>query len=93
MFRVIRCLRHLSNTPLRSWRALSTATTTIPTSDQGILPTSRSPIVSELRFFNSITSEQGQIPTYRVLDGIGVPVEGSQLPEVRLFRFGPASST
>ncbi|KAI6042722.1 thiamine diphosphate-binding protein [Pisolithus marmoratus] len=78
MIRVIRCLRHLSNTRPCSWRALST----IPTKHQEVLPTSRSPIVSELRFFNSVTGEQGQIPTYRVLDGIGIPVEGGQLPEM-----------
>lgn len=83
MIRAVRCLRHLRNTPLRSWRALSTATATIPTtSDQGVLPTSRSPIVSELRFFNSVAHEQEQIPTYRVLDGVGIPVEGGQLPEI-----------
>lgn len=46
------------------------------------LPNSQSPITPKLRFFNSITEEGKQIPTYRVLDGIGNLIEGAELPEI-----------
>ena len=45
------------------------------------LPGSRSQFIPKLEFFNSVT--QGQIPTYRVLDGVGKPIEGAEIPEVR----------
>ncbi|KAH9920467.1 branched-chain alpha-keto acid dehydrogenase E1-alpha subunit [Fomitopsis serialis] len=47
----------------------------------GLLPSSQSPIVSTLKFFNSVTGDGTQIPTYRVLDSVGQPVEGATLPE------------
>ncbi len=46
-----------------------------------LLPTTNSPIVSKLDFFNSVQGND-QIPTYRVLDGVGKPLEGAELPEV-----------
>ena len=46
------------------------------------LPTTNSRIVSELSFFNSVTGNDTQIPTFRVLDGVGKPLEGSVLPDV-----------
>ncbi|KAF9013298.1 branched-chain alpha-keto acid dehydrogenase E1-alpha subunit [Cyathus striatus] len=47
------------------------------------LPTSRSPIVSKLDFFNTVTGKPGeQIPTYRVLDGGGKPIDGAEIPEI-----------
>ena len=46
------------------------------------LPTTSSPIVSELSFFNSVTGNDTQIPTFRVLDGVGKPLEGAVLPDV-----------
>ena len=46
------------------------------------LPTTNSPIVSELNFFNSVTGNDTQIPTFRVLDGVGKPLEGAVLPDV-----------
>lgn len=46
------------------------------------LPNSQSPITPKLRFFNSITEEGKQIPTYRILDGIGNLIEGAELPEI-----------
>lgn len=52
----------------------------------GHLPNSRSPIVSTLSFFNSVTPSDQKIPTFRVLDGVGKPVDGAQLPEARRFR-------
>ncbi|KAJ7195488.1 branched-chain alpha-keto acid dehydrogenase E1-alpha subunit [Mycena pura] len=49
----------------------------------GHLPNSTSPIVSTLSFFNSVTNAtQDKIATFRVLDGVGRPVEGAQLPDV-----------
>lgn len=48
------------------------------------LPTTNSPIVNRLKFINSVTGSSSQIPTYRVLDGVGKPIEGAELPEVRL---------
>lgn len=49
---------------------------------QGYLPTSQSPIVSKLHFFNSVTKDGTQIPTYRVIDGLGKPIDGAELPDV-----------
>ena len=46
------------------------------------LPTTNSQIVSELNFFNSVTGNDSQIPTFRVLDGVGKPLEGAVLPDV-----------
>ena len=51
------------------------------------LPTTNSPIVSELNFFNSVTGNDTQIPTFRVLDGVGKPLEGAVLPDVRVVLF------
>ncbi|KAJ7643953.1 branched-chain alpha-keto acid dehydrogenase E1-alpha subunit [Roridomyces roridus] len=48
----------------------------------GTLPNSHSPIVSSLSFFKSVTPDGGIIPTFRVLDGVGRPVEGAQIPEI-----------
>lgn len=46
------------------------------------LPTTNSRIVSELSFFNSVTGNDTLIPTFRVLDGVGKPLEGAVLPDV-----------
>jgi 2-oxoisovalerate dehydrogenase E1 component alpha subunit len=46
------------------------------------LPTTNSQIVSELNFFNSVTGNDTQIPTFRVLDGVGKLLEGAVLPDV-----------
>ncbi|RDB17954.1 2-oxoisovalerate dehydrogenase subunit alpha, mitochondrial [Hypsizygus marmoreus] len=60
----------------RQWttRGLATAA--------GNLPNSRSPIVAKLKFFNSVTGSDELIPTYRVLDGVGKPIDGAELPEI-----------
>ncbi|KAJ3483678.1 hypothetical protein NLJ89_g12041 [Agrocybe chaxingu] len=47
-----------------------------------LLPTTSSPIVTTLDFFNSVAGKDKQIPTYRLLDGVGQPLEGAVLPEV-----------
>lgn len=52
----------------------------------GHLPATNSPIISNLNFFNSVTPNGEQIPTFRVLDGVGHPIDGAQVPEVRLQR-------
>ena len=49
----------------------------------GHLPSSTSPITSKLHFFNSVMEGGKQIPTYRVIDGAGQPLEGAVVPEVR----------
>lgn len=51
------------------------------------LPTTNSPIVSNLNFFNSVTGDGTQIPTFRVLDGVGKPIEGAILPDVDVVLF------
>ncbi|KAJ6525236.1 branched-chain alpha-keto acid dehydrogenase E1-alpha subunit [Mycena vulgaris] len=48
----------------------------------GQLPNSGSPIVSTLSFFNSVTPPGEKIPTFRVLDGLGKPVDGAELPDI-----------
>ncbi|KAJ7095703.1 branched-chain alpha-keto acid dehydrogenase E1-alpha subunit [Mycena belliarum] len=48
----------------------------------GHLPNTNSPIVPTLSFFNSITPPGEKIPTFRVLDGLGKPVEGAELPDI-----------
>ncbi|KAG1868342.1 thiamine diphosphate-binding protein [Suillus subalutaceus] len=48
----------------------------------GCLPTTHSPVVSKLAFFNSVTGDGSKIPNYRVLDTLGVPVEGAEVPEI-----------
>ncbi|KAJ7784355.1 branched-chain alpha-keto acid dehydrogenase E1-alpha subunit [Mycena metata] len=48
----------------------------------GHLPHTRSPLVPTLSFFNSVTGSDEKIPTFRVLDGVGKPVDGAQLPEI-----------
>ncbi|KAF4590032.1 hypothetical protein EYR40_009573 [Pleurotus pulmonarius] len=54
--------------------------------DHGRLPHSNSPIVSKLHFFNAVSGDGNAIPTYRVLDGVGKPLEGAELPEIdRVF--------
>jgi len=51
-------------------------------SAHGHLPNSQSSFTPKLKFFNSVNSDGSQIPTYRVLDGLGVPLEGAELPKV-----------
>ncbi|KAF9778691.1 thiamine diphosphate-binding protein [Thelephora terrestris] len=48
----------------------------------GHLPSSQSPFTPKLKFFNSVNSDGSKIPTYRVLDGIGIPLEGAELPKI-----------
>ncbi|KAG1849555.1 branched-chain alpha-keto acid dehydrogenase E1-alpha subunit [Suillus tomentosus] len=56
---------------------------TLPASTSlGRLPPTHSPAVSKLAFFNSVTGDSSKIPSYRVLDVFGVPIEGAKVPEI-----------
>jgi len=92
-----------TSTMIRAARSASFATSILrrgiahtalhsPAQSQGHLPASQSPIVSKLHFFNSVTADGAQIPTYRILDGSGGPIDGAELPDVR-FAFGRQAST
>ncbi|KAM5538595.1 hypothetical protein V8D89_007624 [Ganoderma adspersum] len=63
-------------------RGVAGTTPELPANALGTLPTSTSPITSKLHFFNSVMSGEKQIPTYRVLDGAGQPIEGAEVPEI-----------
>jgi hypothetical protein len=59
--------------------------TTTPVSfpdGHGLLPTSQSPITPKLHFFNAVSTDGKQLPTYRIIDGVGNVIEGAELPEV-----------
>jgi hypothetical protein len=47
----------------------------------GLLPTSQSPITPKPHFFNSVSTDGKQLPTYRIIDGVGNVIEGAELPE------------
>lgn len=84
MFRPRIYPRRISSNVWRTHR-LSTSSVRSAADDNGQLPTTNSPIVSKLNFFNSVGS--GAIPTYRVMDGMGQLIEGAEMPEVRLHTF------
>ncbi|KAI0311888.1 branched-chain alpha-keto acid dehydrogenase E1-alpha subunit [Amylostereum chailletii] len=75
-------VRPLARHVHRSRRLISTVPSLSSDEGQGHLPSSHSPITSTLHFFNSVTGEGNQIPTYRVLDGLGKPIKGAELPEI-----------
>ncbi|KIJ62617.1 hypothetical protein HYDPIDRAFT_30214 [Hydnomerulius pinastri MD-312] len=81
MLKALRSPHAFVKAPLRS-RTLTTSAPKFPVKNEGVLPTSQSPVVAKLQFFNSVTGESGQIPTYRVLDGVGIPIEGAEVPEI-----------
>lgn len=58
------------------------STVQLPLQSHGHLPTSQSPITPKLHFFNSVLEDGKQIPTFRILDSTGQPIEGAELPEV-----------
>lgn len=62
---------------------------TLSTASHGYLSNSRSRITPQLQFFNSVTGDGSQIPTYRVIDGAGKVIEGATAPHVRSFRHVP----
>jgi 2-oxoisovalerate dehydrogenase E1 component alpha subunit len=63
-------------------RALATAAPKFPHTHQDAIPASTSPVCPKLQFFNSVTQGSVQIPTYRVLDGVGIPIQGAELPDI-----------
>lgn len=71
----------------RGRRGVAGATPKLPEHAHGHLPASQSPITSRLHFFNAATAGGKQIPTFRVLDGAGQPLEGAEVPEVRRVLF------
>ena len=83
MFRPTRLsssLRQFTVAPI--YRGVASVTPKHPEHSHGNLPSSQSPITSTMHFFNSVMEAGKQIPTYRVIDGTGQPVEGAQIPEV-----------
>ncbi|KAI0712671.1 branched-chain alpha-keto acid dehydrogenase E1-alpha subunit [Earliella scabrosa] len=66
----------------RACRGLANATPQLPLESHGNLPSSQSPITPKMHFFNSVVEAGKQIPTYRVIDGTGRPIEGAEVPEM-----------
>lgn len=83
MIRTARSLALAPRSARQIGRGIANTPPQIVTQVQGNLPTSQSPIVSKLHFFNSVTGDGAQIPTYRVIDGSGKPIDGAEIPEVR----------
>ena len=66
-----------------SRRRLATSAPQHPSGRHGLLPGStQSAITTKLHFFNSVMGDDKQIPTYRVLDKDGKPVDGVDLPDM-----------
>ncbi|PCH39731.1 thiamine diphosphate-binding protein [Wolfiporia cocos MD-104 SS10] len=72
---------HLARRTGTVCRALRQARARI-TTQHGNLPSSESPITPNLQFISSVTQDGSKIPTYRVLDGAGTPLEGAILPDI-----------
>ncbi len=62
-------------------RGLYTTTPVYFPEGHGLLPTSQSPITPKPHFFNSVSTDGKQLPTYRIIDGVGNVIEGAELPE------------
>ena len=48
-----------------------------------LLPNSQSPITPRPHFFNAVSTDGKQLPTFRIIDGVGDVIQGAELPEVR----------
>ncbi|KAI0669139.1 branched-chain alpha-keto acid dehydrogenase E1-alpha subunit [Trametes maxima] len=83
MIRTLRIPHRFSNV-VRGCRGVASTAAQLPGPGHahGHLPSSTSPITSKLHFFNSVTEGGKQIPTYRVIDGAGQPLEGAVVPEI-----------
>ncbi|TFK80461.1 branched-chain alpha-keto acid dehydrogenase E1-alpha subunit [Polyporus arcularius HHB13444] len=66
----------------RACRGVASVTPVLPEHSHGNLPSSQSPITPKMHFFNSVMEAGKQIPTYRVIDGAGQPLEGAEVPEM-----------
>ncbi|KAJ8080372.1 hypothetical protein PM082_017205 [Marasmius tenuissimus] len=83
MFRRLASSCSKTSVALNYSRGLATAQTPQVTGLSGArLPNSQSYITPKLHFFNSVTPDGQQIPTYRVLDGVGKPLEDAVMPEI-----------
>lgn len=58
--------------------------------NHGHLPSSESPITSNLSFINSVTPDGERIPTFRVLDGTGKVLNEATMPEVSVMSSSPS---
>lgn len=85
MFRPLLLRSSLRFVVPRTGRGIAGSSPQLPAHGHGHLLSSHSPITSSLHFFNSVTSGDKQIPTYRVIDGAGQPLEGAQVPDVRFL--------
>ncbi|KAH9002626.1 branched-chain alpha-keto acid dehydrogenase E1-alpha subunit [Lactarius hatsudake] len=47
-----------------------------------VLPNSQSLITPKPHFFNAVSTDGKQLPTYRIMDGVGNVIEGAELPEL-----------
>jgi len=47
-----------------------------------LLPNSHSPITPTPHFFNAVSTDGKQLPTYRIIDGVGNVIQGAELPEL-----------
>ncbi|KAH9080496.1 branched-chain alpha-keto acid dehydrogenase E1-alpha subunit [Lactarius deliciosus] len=47
-----------------------------------VLPNSQSPITPKPHFFNAVSTDGKQLPTYRIMDGVGNVIEGAELPKL-----------
>lgn len=81
---MIRTLR--TRTPFTFSRIFRKCISTTPLvsfpESHGLLPTSQSPITPKPHFFNAVTADGKQLPTYRIIDGVGNVIEGAELPEL-----------
>ncbi|KAK1236229.1 hypothetical protein PQX77_000517 [Marasmius sp. AFHP31] len=83
MFRRLASSCSKTSVALSCSRGLATAQTPQLSGLSGArLPNSQSYITPKLHFFNSVTPDGQQIPTYRVLDGVGKPLEDAIMPEI-----------
>jgi len=81
MIRTLRTRSHFIISPIYRKRFSTTASVSVP-ERHGLLPTSQSPITPQPQFFSAVSSHGKQLPTYRIIDGVGDVIEGAELPEV-----------
>ncbi|OCH88461.1 branched-chain alpha-keto acid dehydrogenase E1-alpha subunit [Obba rivulosa] len=82
MIRAVRTSVPTTRRAFASRRLLSSSVPRFSADQHGHLPTTQSPITPHLEFFNSVAGEGKTIPTYRVIDGAGNPLEGARVPEL-----------
>jgi hypothetical protein len=80
MIRIIRTRPSFALSRISHRGLCTTAPVSFP-EGHGLLPTSQSPITPKPHFFNSVSADGKQLPTYRIIDGVGNVIEGAELPE------------